>query len=416
MASLIDGMEVVVIPDVDSTGTLGTTTFTGTGIDDAYFSGRYTGVADAVINVTIDANGTPDTFKWRKDSGSWTTGVAITGVPQTITEGISVTFPRLTGHTVGDSWAIDVNKAAEFNLASLGAKRIYKNIAGTLTVLDLKDLTADVPAKLKYSSALDCWVLSDVPLIAENHVHDIQRVIKSSAYTVVAADQGREISCSGTWALTLSAAATLGAGFWAYYRNASTGSITLTADGTELIYGPNISPAGATTYVIGPGETVLHHTDATDHHLLASGGIPAGALMPYGAASAPPGWLLCDGTAVSRTTYAYLYSIIGTTYGAGDGSTTFNLPDMRGRFPFGKAAAGTGNTLGGTFGAIDHTHSVPALTIPALDIHANPGVGDVAINAGAGDWDPNTDASATGTGTSGTGNPPGLVFNFIIKY
>ena len=51
----------------------------------------------------------------------------------------------------------------------------------------------------------------------------------------------------------------------------------------------------------------------------------------YGAASAPTGWLLCDGSAVSRSTYATLFALIGTTYGAGDGSTTFNVPDMRGR-------------------------------------------------------------------------------------
>jgi microcystin-dependent protein len=70
-----------------------------------------------------------------------------------------------------------------------------------------------------------------------------------------------------------------------------------------------------------------------------------------------PGWLLCDGSQVSRVTYATLFAEIGTTHGAGDGSTTFNLPDMRGRFPLGVATAGTGSTLGATGGAIDHTHT-----------------------------------------------------------
>src|SRR5690242_494962 len=63
---------------------------------------------------------------------------------------------------------------------------------------------------------------------------------------------------------------------------------------------------------------------------------PAGVLAMFGAASAPTGWLLCDGTAVSRATYATLFGVIGTTYGTGDGSTTFNLPDFRGRVPAGK--------------------------------------------------------------------------------
>jgi microcystin-dependent protein len=90
--------------------------------------------------------------------------------------------------------------------------------------------------------------------------------------------------------------------------------------------------------------------------------VPSGAITAYGAGSAPSGWLLCDGTAINRTTYATLFGIIGTTYGVGDGSTTFNIPNLQQRFPLGKAAAGTGSTLGGTGGAIDHTHTSAAHT------------------------------------------------------
>lgn len=81
---------------------------------------------------------------------------------------------------------------------------------------------------------------------------------------------------------------------------------------------------------------------------------PTGSVIPYAGASAPSatlsgvvGWLLADGTAVSRTTYATLFTVLGTTYGAGDGSTTFNLPDMRGRMPMG-AGTGTGLNASGT--------------------------------------------------------------------
>lgn len=62
---------------------------------------------------------------------------------------------------------------------------------------------------------------------------------------------------------------------------------------------------------------------------------PPGMIVPYGGSKAPAGWLLCDGSAVSRTTYASLYAVIGTTYGAGNGSTTFALPDLRGNVPAG---------------------------------------------------------------------------------
>ncbi len=70
--------------------------------------------------------------------------------------------------------------------------------------------------------------------------------------------------------------------------------------------------------------------------------VPVGGQIPYAGSSAPTGWLLCDGSAVSRSTYAALFAIAGTAYGVGDGSTTFNLPDKRGRVSVG---AGTGTKV-----------------------------------------------------------------------
>lgn len=77
---------------------------------------------------------------------------------------------------------------------------------------------------------------------------------------------------------------------------------------------------------------------------------PAGLIVPYGGSTSPDTdiWLLCDGSAVSRTTYATLFGVISTTFGAGDGSTTFNVPDLRGRTPLG---AGTGTLAENTAAA-----------------------------------------------------------------
>lgn len=77
---------------------------------------------------------------------------------------------------------------------------------------------------------------------------------------------------------------------------------------------------------------------------------------------AATGWLMCNGAAVSRATYADLFAAIGTTHGAGDGTTTFNLPDFRRTFPLGKADSGTGSTLGGSGGSnnaavVSHNHT-----------------------------------------------------------
>ena len=67
-------------------------------------------------------------------------------------------------------------------------------------------------------------------------------------------------------------------------------------------------------------------------------GIPPGAIMAFATNSTPKGWLLCNGTAVSRTDYAELFAAIGTTYGSGNGSTTFNLPNLQGKMPLGNSS------------------------------------------------------------------------------
>ena len=67
----------------------------------------------------------------------------------------------------------------------------------------------------------------------------------------------------------------------------------------------------------------------------ASDTLPIGTQVAFGGSIAPINWLICDGSEVSRTTYADLFSVIGTSYGEGDGSTTFNLPDKRSRTSIG---------------------------------------------------------------------------------
>lgn len=124
--------------------------------------------------------------------------------------------------------------------------------------------------------------------------------------------------------------------------------------------------------------------------------VPSGTITAFGGGSAPTGWFLCNGQLLSRVTYATLFGVIGTTYGAGDGSTTFNVPNLQQRFPLGKAAAGTGSTLGGTGGAIDHAHTVSG------HYHSTTGTGS-ALTA-AGQTLSTTNKTITGTvgGSDGT--------------
>ncbi len=155
--------------------------------------------------------------------------------------------------------------------------------------------------------------------------------------------------------------------------------------------------------------------------------LPAGTMVMYGGAAAPGGWLLADGSAVSRTTYATLFAAIGTTYGAGDDSTTFNLPDFRRRVAVGAGGTGTatlGNAVGNKGGEESHT-----LTIAEMPAHSH--TGTVSIPAGPVNADSialASNASAGGpvgyslsinnAGSGGAHNnlQPSLVVNYIIKY
>jgi microcystin-dependent protein len=180
--------------------------------------------------------------------------------------------------------------------------------------------------------------------------------------------------------------------------------------------------------------------------------MPAGVIVPYGGTTEPTGWLFCYGQAISRTTYATLFAAISTTYGTGDGSTTFNLPDLRGRVVAGQDDMGgssanrltntsgglNGDTLGATGGAETHTLTTAEL---AVHSHANslndPGHAHVispvyaGVTAGAGsarnNWDNSnitTSAQATGititNANAGSGSAhnnvqPTIILNYIIR-
>lgn len=108
-----------------------------------------------------------------------------------------------------------------------------------------------------------------------------------------------------------------------------------------------------------------------------SGGVPTGTIMPFAGSTVPAGWALCNGAAINRTAFASLYATIGLTYGSGDGSTSFNIPDLRGRTVFGLdnmggTAAGrltvaggisANNTLGASGGV--QTLSLSVANLPA---------------------------------------------------
>jgi hypothetical protein len=93
-------------------------------LNDAISGGTHTGTAAATFTVEIDGAGTPDTFRWKKNAGAWTAGVAITGAAQNLSDGVTVKFTATTGHTVGDSWLItaEVEGAVSLQVSRNGGK------------------------------------------------------------------------------------------------------------------------------------------------------------------------------------------------------------------------------------------------------------------------------------------------------
>lgn len=136
--------------------------------------------------------------------------------------------------------------------------------------------------------------------------------------------------------------------------------------------------------------TELFYEDAAGNELQLSGIVGEVKMFSGTAATKPTGWMVCDGSAISRTTYSGLFSVIGTRFGTGDGSTTFNIPNLVEKFPRGiadNAATGAGSDT--------HSHSPGTLTMPAHS-HSSGTLGFAigALTLGTG-----------GTGTGTLGNP-----------
>ena len=183
-----------------------------------------------------------------------------------------------------------------------------------------------------------------------------------------------------------------------------------------------VSPT-APTPTAGDNTTKLATTAFVSNSLATIVSTVSGSILMWPTASAPSGYLLCDGTAVSRTTYATLFALFGTTFGSGDGSTTFNVPNYTNRMPYGTTVGATGGSADAV--VVSHTHSITdpghnhTIPVSGPDVFAG---GPYNYNAIWNNINSNTSTATTGisintAGTSGTNAnlPPYLGINFIIK-
>ena len=184
------------------------------------------------------------------------------------------------------------------------------------------------------------------------------------------------------------------------------------------------------------GSTATTNVNANDlsgtvlaSNVVSSALIPVGVINPYAGSTAPTGWLLCSNQPVSRTTYSALFAVIGTTYGSGDGSTTFNVPDLRGRTVAGldnmdgtaasrltSTVLTASNTLGATGGT--QTHTLTTAEIPSHNhfmFNTKSSTGGTGVYFGQGADVQGQNSSNTGGGGAHLNTQPTMVLNYIIK-
>lgn len=250
--------------------------------------------------------------------------------------------------------------------------------------------------------------------------------ISSAATTDLGAVAGLSHDITGV--VTITSFGTVSAGVWKIIK--FEGALTLTHNATSLIlaHGQNhLTTDGDVFEFISEGSGNWREVSRA----VAGGNVPPGTVMPDAGSSAPAGWLHCFGQTVSRATYSAIFARLSTTYGAGDGSTTFALPDLRGRVVAGQDDMGgssadrltnqSGGLNGDTLGAVGgvethaltsaqnaaHTHTFAVYAPVAGTILAQ------GVDSGAQNGTETT--SSSGSGDAHNNVQPTIILNYIIK-
>ena len=307
---------------------------------------------------------------------------------------MAIDFPN--SPEVGDSFAVgSTSWVWDGTVWNVAGGTVINTIDG---LLDVNTTGAESGEFLKYNG--ESWISDAIPTI--NSLDDIGDITAPTPTT------GDYLKWDGTkWvndAVELGidttgeyvSGVTAGAGVSVAHTpgEGSTATVSLDASLDNLSDVTIVSPSS--------GETLAYNGSGW----VNSPGMPSGSVTQFAGSTAPSGWLSCDGTTVSRTTYAALFAVIGTTYGAGDGSTTFSLPNMKGRIPVGLDTAQTEfDALGEAGGA--KTHILTAAEIPSVAAanHTHGAGTFAAANHGHG---PGTFAAAIGA-TNGDANRIGYV-------
>ena len=446
----------------DQAGTWGTTTNTNFDIIDAAVNG--------VLSLPVSGSANLETTDGAVSNGGHKvlllTDNSLSGpATLTITPNDQDKFylvQNSTGQTItfeqgdGDGGGASSSNDGQVSLINGETAFIFANGTGSNSIVTKVNVGAKLGDNLDVNGKSIVTTSNGNIVLAPNGTGDVQ--VDADTLRVGDADADATITTNGTGDLTLSTNSGTNSGTIVIADGAN-GDITVAPNGTGklTITGSNIVFEGATA---DDHETTFAVTDPTADRTITfpdasgtvalsadvSSAVPAGTVLTTARSSAPSGYLLCDGSAVSRTTYSDLFSAISTTYGTGDGSSTFNLPDLRGRVVAGKDDMGgssanrltdqtgglNGDTLGDTGGSETHT-----LTTAQLASHTHSDGSYVAtttrrissgdtgsgINLGSVNGDSFTTQTLDVSGTSGsTGSgsahnnvQPTIILNYMIK-
>ena len=395
------------------------------------FNGNVFTVGGNTLTVTANASFTNATFTSATISSITLTGaVAFVNTFSVVgATTLSNTFAVTGATTLSNTLNVTGVTTFATNLAVTGATTFSGNVNALSNVTVSSNFTVTGSSVLATANVTGNTVLSGTLnvtslLTASANIATVNLVVSNTA-TV------GNLSVTGTLTGNGVALTTLNA------SNLGVGTVPTARLGTGT--------ANSTTYLAGNGTWS------------ATPAVPVGTILMTAASTADSGYLLCDGTPVSKTTYSGLFSRIGTAYGTSN-TTHFTLPDLRQRFPLGQAASGTGSTLGASGGNIDHTHSTsistsisisgttdssgdlnhshsfsgttgnesnntyvggdggPILVADSPHTHSFSGVTDGVSSSLAHTHSFSGSGSGSGTGTSDAKNPPYLVINFQIKF
>ena len=311
------------------------------------------------------------------------------------TNGVELSYS--TGNSSGVLAAANTGGNLEFRTNVIGTTKMFIASGGNVGI----GTTSPTARLHSYSSGYDTYALKTTSVSGGSHFEIYEDAVNAQVLF------GKNYDGLGTFKISTSGLS---------YFNAGNVGIGTNAPNHELTVVGDISATGT-----------IH------------GVTPVGAVVAYTGSSAPTGWLLCDGSTVSRTTYSGLFAVTSTTYGVGDGSSTFALPDLRGRAPFGVDAmnnsVGTGggaasrltgaSTLGAVSGTETQTLSTRQMPSHVHTLMTHPT--DNNHNAQAGGRPEGSDQTRagsiyTGDSVQSTGGghphqnmPPYLVLNYIIK-